>query len=111
MRLTGDFPESGNAMLNGSSSATTNAPEAPIVLATPKALAIDAMAYDAATSSLTFTAEGLDPLKTYAIYATDDLSLPLSDWQHVRTLSLSGPTTLSIDPTASQRFYAIRTVE
>lgn len=111
MRLAGDFPESGNAMLNGSSSATTNAPEAPIVLAAPKALAIDAMAYDAATSSLTFTAEGLDPLKTYAIYATDDLSLPLSGWQHVRTLSLSGPTTLSIDPTASQRFYAIRTVE
>ena len=93
LRLIGEFPASGSAMLNGNSSSYKNESLRPIVVAFPAELATTA--FSASADSLSFEISGLDPAADYAIYSTTNLS-DTNSWTYLQSVPRNGSVVIPL---------------
>ena len=108
VRMLGDFPESGNAMLNGHTSANEDSALRPILVETPADLAICDFSMTASSTdtpqTLSLRVEGLDATHDYGVWAAADLA---GEWTRLGSLAADGAFAADLAEDAAMGFFRI----
>lgn len=111
VRMLGDFPESGNVMLNGNTSAHADTALRPFIVETPAELAICDFALSGpsadapdAPRTLSLRVEGLDATHDYGVWATADLA---GEWMRMGSLAADGSFAADLEDAAGMGFFRI----
>jgi hypothetical protein len=111
VRMLGDFPESGNAMLNGNTSAHADAALRPFIVETPAELAICDFALSGpsadapdAPRTLSLRVEGLDATHDYGVWTATDLA---DEWTRMGSLAADGSFAADLEDAAGMGFFRI----